>query len=162
LPGRLTPPFNWNGTAWTMEENVAQTVRRLGGTGLPMTDVDALAAYVNRGLRIVDRSPHALSEQERRGQEVFAGVAACTTCHDPMRNFTDGQPHELGGLGPDETERRFDTPSLRAVGSTAPYFHDGRYATLEAMLRDPTHRMGRIEQLTQGDVDALGAYLRTL
>jgi cytochrome c peroxidase len=89
-----------------------------------------------------------------------------------VRNFTDGQPHELGGLGPDETERRFDTPSLRYVGATAPYFHDGRYATLEAMLRDPTHRMGHVDgltpgdvealRLTPGDVEALSAYLRTL
>lgn len=162
LPGRLTPPFNWNGSAWTMEENVAQTVRRLGGTGLPMSDVDALSAYVIRGTREPMRVSHALNEAEQRGHELFAGSAACATCHDPMRNFTDGQPHELGGLGPDEGEPRFDTPSLRMVGSTAPYFHDGRYATIEALLRDPTHRMGRVEQLTPGDVDALSAYLRTL
>jgi mono/diheme cytochrome c family protein len=162
LPGRLTPPFNWNGTAWTMEENIAQTVRRLGGTGIPMTDVDAIAAYVTHGLPSPSRAPHAPTEMERHGQELFATVGACAPCHDPTRNYTDGQPHELGGLGPDETERRFDTPSLRFAGATAPYFHDGRYATLEAVLRDPTHRMGHVEGLSGADVDALAAYLRTL
>src|SRR5262249_23756404 len=160
LAGRLTVPFNWNGTQRTMEGNVAQTVHRLGGTGLTLAEVDAISAYVLRGIAAPVTEPNApldatepgvLGSQALRGRELFDGAAGCATCHDPGRNFTDGQPHELGGLRADETARLFDTPSLRYVAATAPYFHDGRYATLRAMLTDPTHRMGHVEQLASAD-----------
>ena len=56
----------------------------------------------------------------------------------------------------------FDTPSLRFVGGTAPYFHDGRYPTLDALLSDPGSRMGKSASLPVADRVALAAYLRTL
>jgi cytochrome c peroxidase len=78
------------------------------------------------------------------------------------RNYTDGLSHVLGHLRSDESRSDFDTPSLRFVASTAPYFHDGRYATLHDVLTDPRHRMGHVESLTNDDARALEAYLRTL
>jgi len=55
-----------------------------------------------------------------------------------------------------------DTPSLRFVRGTAPYFHDGRYATLEMLLVDPKSPMGHSWSLPENDRAALAAYLRTL
>jgi cytochrome c peroxidase len=56
----------------------------------------------------------------------------------------------------------FDTPSLRFVGATAPYFHDGRYKSLDEVLIAPDHDMGGGATLGRGDRAALVAYLETL
>jgi cytochrome c peroxidase len=55
-----------------------------------------------------------------------------------------------------------DTPSLRFVAGTAPYFHDGRYKTLEELLAAPDHAMGESTRLSRQDRAALAAYLETL
>ncbi len=55
----------------------------------------------------------------------------------------------------------FRVPSLRNVALTAPYFHDGRTATLrEAIAIMGRSQLGR--RLTVGDVDALEAFLNSL
>lgn len=92
-----------------------------------------------------------------RGFKVFSEVAHCTNCHLPPL-FSDTLFHNIGigtdkpnpdmGRGkfltdsansakqpvPPEAKTMmgaFKTPSLRGIGLTAPYFHDGRAATLE-------------------------------
>jgi cytochrome c peroxidase len=50
----------------------------------------------------------------------------------PVR-FLDAQTHQLG---------QFKTPSLRGVADTAPYMHDGRFATLEQVIRFYSTRDG--------------------
>jgi cytochrome c peroxidase len=55
----------------------------------------------------------------------------------------------------------FDTPSLRFVGGTGPYFHDGRFETLEALLKQSDGTMGHTKGLSQDDIRALVAYLET-
>jgi hypothetical protein len=57
---------------------------------------------------------------------------------------------------------KIDTPSLRFMGGTAPYFHDGRYRTLEELLADRESVMGHSASLPVGDRAALAAYLRSL
>jgi YVTN family beta-propeller protein len=59
---------------------------------------------------------------------------------------------------------QYDTPSLVAVASAGPYFHDGSAATLRDVIATANtgDRMGRTSQLPPGDVDALVAYLETL
>jgi cytochrome c peroxidase len=54
-----------------------------------------------------------------------------------------------------------DTPSLRFVSGTAPYFHDGRHATLADLLRAAEGKMSW-RHLDDTELDALEAYLRTL
>jgi len=62
----------------------------------------------------------------------------------------------------DPSREAFDTPTLRFIRGSAPYFHDGRYPTLEALLSDPGSRMGHSAALPEADRAALVAYLRTL
>lgn len=165
LAGRLVAPFNWTGSHRTIEGNVAQTITRLGGTGMPIADVDAIAAFVSRVIEAPNAEPPVVTPRAdlvARGHEVFQVAGNCASCHDPNRNFTDGQPHEMGGLRADERERMFDTPSLRYVRATAPYFHDGRYNSLHELLVDGAAHMGNIGTLASADVDALEAYLLTL
>ena len=58
--------------------------------------------------------------------------------------------------------RYFDTPSLALVAGTAPYFHDGRYRSLRALLLDCDGKMGSTSGLSPADLDALEVYLGTL
>jgi cytochrome c peroxidase len=88
--------------------------------------------------------------------------AGCAGCHDPERTYTDGRAHVLGGLRGDEAVRAFDTPSLHNVRYTAPYFHDGRYETLDAMLADGANRMGDLRGVGPDDRRALVRFLETL
>ena len=86
----------------------------------------------------------ALTAQEQRGQNVFNQVQ-CDNCHTGAL-FTDNQFHYIG-VRPtsDDTGRfqvtgntqnlgEFRTPSLRNVELRAPYFHNGRFATLEDVV----------------------------
>lgn len=137
-----------------------------------------------------------LTEQERRGFELFMtendprlGLrgADCFHCHSGAfftnhRFHNNGLPPAGGDLGLEHatgraTDRfRFSTPSLRNVAITAPYMHDGRFATLEEVVdfysegvhRSPTldpnvakHR-GKGLDLTDEEKAALVAFLKTL
>lgn len=100
----------------------------------------------------------ALPADADRGRALFFSKSAgCAGCHSgPL--FTDQGFHALGlpAFGPGRTRMfdpiprdvgrmgktnllqdayRFRTPSLRNVALTAPYGHNGAYATLDAMIR---------------------------
>jgi cytochrome c peroxidase len=89
----------------------------------------------------------ALSEAAERGRQVFFNKASCSACHAGA-NFTDGGYHNIG-VGIDDKEPdagrqavtkllgdrgSFKTPTLREIARTAPYMHDGRFATLEEVV----------------------------
>ncbi|NNC86980.1 MAG: cytochrome C peroxidase [Akkermansiaceae bacterium] len=136
-----------------------------------------------------------LTEQEKRGFELFMTEydprrgqlgADCFHCHGgPF--FTDHRFHDNGlydaadlGLftatGRDSDKGKFSTPSLRNVALTAPYMHDGRFATLEEVVahyNGPLDRRHNLDpnlakhpaagiQLPAADQAALVAFLRTL
>ncbi len=130
----------------------------------------------------------ALTMQERRGKDLFFTRAHCVDCHEPplfkghlVANIgLDSVPKDpgLGGrTGLPWHLGRFKTPSLRNVAVTAPYMHDGRFATLEEAVdfyadgvrTDATTldehmlpwREGRI-RLSRQDRADLVAFLRTL
>jgi mono/diheme cytochrome c family protein len=165
LAGRLadTPPFGWTGGAATVREHLQQTFARLGGQGLDDASLYALLTYTAQMA-----PPPALSTATTLGPRVAAGKrifesydTGCSSCHDPSRGFSDGERHEVGSRAAGDLARSFETPSLRGVGGTAPYFHDGRYATLEELLRK-SQAMSETRQLSDGDLGDLAAYLRTL
>lgn len=66
----------------------------------------------------------------------------------------------VGRLKPQHTA--FDTPSLRHLALSAPYFHDGAVDTLEALIDHNGDRMGSTAALTAEERQALLAYLETL
>jgi cytochrome c peroxidase len=87
--------------------------------------------------------------QENLGRQIFngqVGRATCTACHG-TDNFVPGpninnngleNPYVdkgLGGItGLARDEGLFKVPSLRNIELTAPYMHDGRFATLEEVV----------------------------
>jgi cytochrome c peroxidase len=61
--------------------------------------------------------------------------------------------------------RKFKVPSLRVVSETAPYFHDGRFATLEQAVRymwEYQQKAGTTENLMEDDLRDLVEFLRIL
>lgn len=126
--------------------------------------------------------------QEIRGFQLFFNETGdCFHCHNtPL--FTDYRFHNNGldsdfesgdqGLG-DVTgvaldRKKFRTPTLRNVELTAPYMHDGRFETLEEVVRhynsgghftptvDPLIRVSVGLGLSEEDEAAIVAFLKTL
>lgn len=130
--------------------------KKVFGTGITMDGVAKAIASFQRTL-VSGNSPFdryekgkdekAISESAKRGLALFRGKARCLVCHTGF-NFTNEQFHNLG-IGWD-TERpdlgrymvtkvqrdlgAFKTPTLREAARTAPYMHDGRFATLEEVV----------------------------
>jgi cytochrome c peroxidase len=94
----------------------------------------------------------AMSEDQRRGQDLFMGKAGCIACHAPPHfSSAYGIAHgtyfnvgigtqdkeeadiDVGRMAVTKTEAdwaAFKPPTLRNVSKTAPYFHDGSVPTL--------------------------------
>lgn len=137
----------------------------------------------------VQRGEAAFTAAERRGWEIFfdfpGGPAAgeCGHCHsDPLFTNLEYFNNGLAMQGPVDEGRalvtgrasdigKFKTPSLRNVALTAPYMHDGRFATLEAVIdhydsgghyAENVNPNVRPLHLTERDKADLIAFLHTL
>jgi len=105
-------------------------------------DLDTLSAFID-SLPISLSPAHARGEPldaaELRGQAIFNHTAlGCLACHPPPV-YTDLQAHDVGTATTDERiGTAYDTPSLRGVYGSAPYFHDGSAATLYAAVTRPS------------------------
>ncbi len=85
----------------------------------------------------------AISAKAKRGFKVFEGKGRCAKCHSGF-NFADDGFHNIGlkskdigrfSVKPvDISKGAFKTPSLRNITETAPYMHNGAYATLEEVI----------------------------
>lgn len=87
--------------------------------------------------------------EENLGKQIFftpsPDGAGCAACHGtdnfvapgPRNNGLDSDPTDLGVggfTGISALEAKFKVPSLRNIALTAPYMHDGRFATLEKVI----------------------------
>ena len=155
LAGRLprTQPYGWTRAETTLESYISGTCSRLGGTGLPPAELDELAAYV-RTLPGPPRNTLYRPALVAKGKDVFE-ERGCSSCHRGAIG-TDAKTHAF------RREQPIDTPSLKDVSLTAPYFHDGRYATLDELLSDRNSEMGPIGALSADEREALKAYLGSL
>ena len=157
LAGRMvgTHPFKWDGGDATLRDSLRSTMKRLGGFGLPKREIDALATYLELLPKV--RTPTREPAQVARGKQLFESEG-CRACHAGPA-YTDRERHKMSG-----TLKESDTPSLFGVSASAPYFHDGSAATLEALLRDrgAVHGMADTARLTDQQVADLTAFLDTL
>lgn len=173
LSGRLgaSAPFGWFGAHANLKEHVTETFKRLSGAGLAdapgsFDEFDALIAYVGSMHGPELEGARVKPEQEelaKRGKDLFFDEKqGCASCH--VGGFgTDARKHDVSSTGIFETKGTgFDTPSLRFVSGTAPYFHDGRYSSLEDLLAGSDTTMGHTLQLSRQDVMALKAYMEML
>jgi cytochrome c peroxidase len=125
---------------------------------------NALAAFIGTEWENYD-SPYdayltdgtPLPDAAERGRQLFFGEARCAQCHNgpllsdqdfhalalpafgPGRTrIWDPMPRDVGRMGATddlEDAYRFRTPALRNVALTAPYGHNGAYASLRDMVR---------------------------
>jgi cytochrome c peroxidase len=126
----------------------------------------------------------AISAEAQKGLLLFRDKARCTKCHSGF-NFTDEKFHNLG-IGWDDNKvdlgrymvtknaeelGAFKTPTLREISRSAPYMHDGRFKTLEAVVN--FYNQGGVKnphqdplvlplELTDQEKQDLVAFLRTL
>ena len=96
---------------------------------------------------VAEDDARALSETAQNGFRVFVSKGRCLSCHSGF-NFTDERFHNLGvGWDRDQIDvgryavtkqaedlGAFKTPTLREIARTAPYMHDGRFATLRQVI----------------------------
>lgn len=138
-------------------------------------------------------SSSGLSALEKKGRELFTTTYDCNSCHQiesphgyilagTFANIGLEQSYEDNGLG-EVTKQAFDNgkfkiPSLRNVALTAPYMHDGRFATLGDVMEHYSHGIAnhpnldhrlktasgtpRVMEIPEGDKDAIIAFLNTL
>ena len=100
---------------------------------------------------------NAMPESAKAGMGLFYGKAGCSGCHSgtfqtdhsfhsvALPEFGPGKigrfesiPEDLGRgrvTGKPEDNYRFRTPSLRNVSLTAPYGHNGAFATLQGIIK---------------------------
>ncbi len=151
--------------------------------GTPAIDEERVAAALEQYLRSLvswrsrlDRvsASGGFNAQEKRGQEIFQGAAGvpCSRCHD-VQTGSNRWPTN-NGIG---STGAFRAAALKNIALTAPYMHDGRFATLrevidhydhgirdsttlDAALRDADGRPRRMN-LSEADKQALEAFLRT-
>lgn len=154
LVGRLadSAPYGWLGDHTDLATYVEGSVKRLSGKGLRAAELRRVVAYLRE-----EPAPHGDEDPElvATGRAIFEDPGTgCDTCHPG--GGSDGARHRVGSGG------NFDSPSLRQVAASAPYFHDGRYANLDELLRHSAGTMGYDAELSAGQRRALVAFLRTL
>lgn len=158
----------------------------------------ALATFV-RGIvagdapydRFLKGQPDALSKQQRHGLWIFESKGGCWQCHTPPL-FTDERFHnpgvgfraaaDAGDAGARDPGRaaatgdvadtgKWKTPTLRGLRLTAPYMHDGSFASLADVVAfygrgggDDPRRDARLRPLalSPADQEALVAFLQSL
>jgi cytochrome c peroxidase len=121
------------------------------GADAPVTldhTIQAIAAFERTLLsgdspfdRYVFQGDHtALSGSAKRGMALFfSRQAGCSSCHSGF-NFTGTWRDDQGDTGKPAfanngtSARPMRVPTLRNVALTAPYMHDGRFPTLDAVL----------------------------
>ena len=174
-----TMPMHWSGDFDELHD-VEITIQKIqfgkGLTGKPAYDslgkphlgvsaeLDALAAYLASL-----ESPNSPHKSEKHvialGQSVFDGLN-CQTCHVPPF-YTDHKIHDVG-TGDHKKEKNshgrstsFDTPSLRGVWLTAPYFHDGSAENLEEVFQTGlVHNVS--DEIENAELQALISFIMSL
>lgn len=97
--------------------------------------------------RFIAGDSGAISKSAMRGRDLFIGKANCFDCHftpdftaDEFRNIGLFNGRELNDSGRWNVTKnpadigKFKTPGLRNVALTAPYMHNGMFATLDQVV----------------------------
>ncbi|MFZ4826503.1 MAG: cytochrome c peroxidase [Phototrophicaceae bacterium] len=159
-----TAPYTWTDN-WLELAQVEDKVRQhFGGTGFifpPVSDtrsgmsldLDTLTLYLATLKGVDVPLSHVLPETLSRGEMLF-NEQGCVACHTPPV-YTNQQAFNVGTGG------KIDTPSLRWLALSAPYFHDGSALTLrDVFIQQGAHQL--IHKMPSSDLDALLAWLLAL
>lgn len=162
---RFLGPYGHDGRTASLRDFIRNViVVEFSGPEPAPAILDALVAYVedidflpNPNLAAGGRLTSNATDAERRGELVFNRPfphdpsLSCAGCHIPSGGFVDHRQHDIGSGGLQRTQ------TLLNADFNAPYFHDGRYATLGEVVAhfDQTFDL----QLSPQDQGDLIAYL---
>jgi hypothetical protein len=151
-------PFHWSGDLADFPHLFTEVM--MNRMALPVTPPDthiqALSAWLDQipALAPADGLDPALVA---RGQTLFSdATVGCASCHSGP-TYADNLKHDVGTGG------SFVTPALTGVGLRAPLMHDGCASSLRArfgVCGGTSH--GNVANLSDGDIDALVAFMRSL
>jgi cytochrome c peroxidase len=171
---RAVGPYGWHGESKTLEDRIMAGFglhRWFGGEknkSMARLYANQLAPFLREGLAPPPRVERPLTDEEQRGKALFESPATqCATCHEKGSGYTDRGVVPLKAWKPpagfaEDPNPSYKTPSLLYVGGSAPYFHDGRFSSLETLIEFNQDRMGKTAHLSADDRKALIAFLRTL
>jgi len=164
LLAHRTAPAMWEGVRMSAEEAVRSGLAHILFAQRPEDEAADIDVYLKSlrpvpSPRLVDGRPSPAAE---RGRAIFHSErVGCDRCH-PAPLYTDRREHNVGTRGPRSRRDRFDTPTLLEVWRTAPYLHDGRYATIEDLLVEGRHGLPRDGELSPQDIDDLVEFVLSL
>jgi YVTN family beta-propeller protein len=158
-----TAPFRWTGHDPDLGDFAQEEVTGLlQGPRLAPPELAALGAAL-ASFRLPPNPYRGASGEltpgGRRGEALFTGKAQCGTCHAGPRLGGTGQKAWIGTTPAGLT---LDVPHLVGVYDSAPYLHDGRAASLEAIFTEHNAGQlhGRAHLLTDAERGDLLQYLR--
>ena len=127
---------------------------------LPIAPWGRSSLWYLRQFSIGEGTPSVLATLAvKRGYELYIGDAGCGSCH-VLSTFDKAEKEDVGTGG------QFKVPSLRAVGTTAPYFHDGRTPSLREavkfMWQAYAKKANASREPTDAELDDLVAYVGSL
>lgn len=166
LAGRLSnaAPFGWFGDHVDVHNHLRHTLSRLGGQGFSSKDqgdLDALVTYISHMKAPVAVKKDESSALVAEGHALFhSAKQGCGDCH--AEGGTDKHRHNVGTGNDIEARLSFDTPSLLSIAGSAPYYHDGRYKTLDDLLAKADDKMGHAKHLNAKEREAMVAYMESL
>jgi YVTN family beta-propeller protein len=166
LYAHKTSPSMWEGVRPTGESAVRSGITHIQFAVRPEEDAVAIDEYL-KALQPVP-SPYLvsgqLSEAAKRGKALFMSEKiGCAVCH-PEPLYTDLMMHDVESKGPYDRRLEFDSPSLNECWRTAPYLHDGRYTTIQQLLKEGKHgrKQGAVEKLTDQEINDIAEFVLSL
>ena len=166
LLAHATPPSMSTGIRPTAEGAVRTGIQNTLFATLAEEDAVAIDRYLG-SLRPVS-SPRLvdgrLSASARRGKNLFQDRrVGCSRCH-PAPLYTDMRKYDVKSKGVYDHRDQFDTPTLVEVWRTAPYLHDGSFATVKDLLSQGRHGNtdGRLYELEDRQMDDLVEFVLSL
>ena len=161
----------WTAVRPTAEYAIRSGFRHILFSEPQESEAVAIEAYL-RSLRPVPGPGD--TEAVNRGRKLFFRAdVGCAKCHPPPL-YTDNRKHDVGthgafdftsdAAGKRVPQTEFKTPTLVEVWRTAPYLHDGRFATLEETIStgNPRDLRGRTSHLTREQLRDLAAFVSSL
>ena len=162
LLAHKTPPAMSFGVRPNAEMAVRSGIRHILFAARPEADAAAIDEYL-KSLEPV-ASPYLvdgkLSPAAERGKELFFSPQVdCGECHgEPL--YTDLSLHDVASRGQYDRRETFDTPTLIECWRTAPYMHDGKYATMKELFTKGKH--GKVDKLNGRQIDDLVEFVLSL
>jgi YVTN family beta-propeller protein len=176
-----TGPFKWTGKNATIAEQCGPRFAKVLTRADPFPDAELadVVAYIEslprprpdpRAGRVagadtgaVARGRAIFERAARRDGTPIAEADRCVTCHPPP-HYSSFRRAGVGTQGDRDDTGTYDVPHLTGIGSKAPYLHDGRALTLEAIWTAPDvgDLHGVVTDLSKTDLNDLVEFLKGL